>query len=92
MSLINVYAASLVPMAVLGVAGSLLWGMIIETGNMTAVQRMKFVILCVLSGLMSAILWPIVWMWNVCGGNAIFFFNEYFVKPAAAPRAASKAE
>jgi hypothetical protein len=92
MSLINFYVATLVPMATLSVAGGLFWGVLIEAGNMTLAQRLKFVTLNVLSNLVSAILWPVVWPQFVCGENATYIFNECIVKPAAAPRAASKAE
>jgi predicted lysophospholipase L1 biosynthesis ABC-type transport system permease subunit len=55
----DVYIYMMVPLAVLGIVSGVFYGAFMEVGSTK--NRLGFIVECVLSNVMSAVLWPITW-------------------------------
>lgn len=75
-----IYLNTVVPVTLLGVIAGVTWSMVI--GNMTLLQRLKFMGLNVSSNIVLGLLWPVVWPQYVCGGNAKFILDLIFAETA----------
>jgi len=55
----DVYVTTLIPLAVFGAMSGVIFGVVTEADCLW--NKLKFVIICILVGVLSGILWPAVW-------------------------------
>jgi hypothetical protein len=70
-ALLHVYTSTLVPLSALGMAGGLFLGLATATDSMW--KKLEFTTLCVFAGLISGILWPVVWLNEMCANSDYIF-------------------